>query len=464
VPKERFFVNTRQNTIVRAILAGALIGWSVGCNPAADAPSDLGTRETELFARSRALWPVVAGVASVSVCWGPPQFQTTYPVAALRPDLDALLPERKRWIREVVEEQWNGRTPLRFTGWDDCSAGSTDVELTPIDSGVTSPCSGGNLGQPCVDALGRDLAETGGGVFLNVFFGEEVLYSSRYQQDNPGDQYDVRDEPNSNQAYPYWLPQACFDEFQYAWSTNNSLTTYPVDIGEPDVLAAFMAIYQNCLKFNALHEFGHIAGFSHEQQRADVASGCDAESDPGDQYVGDAPLGPFDVESIMSYCRTDDAATLTEQDAQQATLVYLGPAVDATALREGADAGTDAGGSNEPAAAAPGGMSGTAGMPGAPGAVSGSAAAGGRSAAGGGAAGSAGAPSGSRAAAGGVGGSTAGMTTSGEPAVSPPSARPSDGGCGMSIPPSQNACWSAVAVGALVTAARSRRATGERHS
>jgi hypothetical protein len=444
-------MNERKRSGLGATLPAALIGWCFGCNPAANVSSEIGALETGLFARSRALWPVVDGVANVSVCWGQSSFQTTYPVATLRPDLEALLPERQRWVREVVEEQWNGRTPLRFSGWDDCSAGPADIELTPIDTGVTSSCAAGNLGQPCVDALGRDLADGGGGVFLNVFFGEEVLYSSRYQQASPGDQYDVSNEPNSDRAYPYWLPQACLDEFEYAWSTNNSLTQYPVDINAPEVLAEFMALYENCLKFNALHEFGHIAGFSHEQQRADVSSGCDAERDPDVQYVGDAPLGPFDVESIMSYCRTDDAATLTEQDAEQANIVYLGYVPDARALSEGADAGSDAGGGNEPAGAAPGGMSGSPAMAGASGAASVNAAGDGN------AGGSGNATAGASVPAGGTGGSNAGMTMSSEPEVSSPSARRNEGGCGMSIPPPRSAHGYALAIGALFAAASSRR-------
>jgi hypothetical protein len=318
-----------------AIIAGLLGVWGCGSSGTEGVVSGTGTLETPLFARSRVLWPVVDGVATVSVCWAESQFETTYPVAALRPDLEARLPERKQWIREIIEEQWNGRTALRFTGWHDCSANSADVELTPIDTGVTASCADGNLGRPCVTALGRDLLDYGGGVFLNVYFGEEVLYSSRYQQANPGARYNENNEPNSNREYAYWLPQACFDDFEYAWSTNNSLTEHSVDINDSAVLAEFMAIYENCLKFNALHEFGHIAGFSHEHQRSDVSSGCDAEDDQDAQYVGDTPLGPFDLQSIMSYCRTDNAATLTDQDVEMTNVVY----------RDGVAGGATVGGS-----------------------------------------------------------------------------------------------------------------------
>jgi hypothetical protein len=442
---------------LRAIVAGSLVGC-VGCDSAVHVSPDMGRLDTELFARSRVLWPIVDGVAEVSVCWGQPRFETTYPVASLRPDLEALLPERKRWIRDIVEEQWNGRTPLRFSGWDDCSAGAADVELTPIDTGVTSSCADGSLGQPCVDALGHDLADGGGGVFLNVFFGEEVLYSSRYQQDNPGAEYDERNEPNSNRAYPYWLPQACFDEFQYAWSTNNSLTRYPVDINEPAILAKFTAIYENCLKFNALHEFGHIAGFSHEQQRVDVPAGCDAERDPGVQYVGDTPLGPFDVQSIMSYCRTDDAATLSEQDAEQANLVYLGYVPDSHGLGDSADEDSDAVGSNAPPVAAPGGLSGTSAMAGASGAASANAATCDIDVAGESAAGSGNATAGARVPGGGTGGSSPVPVVAAAPAVSSAGAQPSEGGCNMSIPPARDGHWYAAAISALFVAVRSRRA------
>lgn len=441
----------------------ALIGWSIGCGPAAPGDSELGALEAGLFARSRALWPVVDEVVPVRVCWAPPQLRTTYPVAALRPDLEALLPERQRWVREVVEEQWNGRTPLRFTGWEDCAAGPADVELTPIDTGVTSPCASGNLGQPCVGALGRELVG-GGAVFLNLFFGEEVLYSSRYQQASPGAAYDVRNEPNAGRAYSYWLPQACFDELQYAWSTHNTLTRYPVDVDDPGVFAEFMAIYEDCSKFNALHEFGHIAGFSHEQQRADAPPGCEPEREPDVPYVGDTPLGPFDAESIMSYCRADEAATLSEEDAEQTHLVYLGHAAEA--LDEQADVETAAPGNEEAAA----GASSSAPAPAGPAAAEDGEASEAAVAASGSSATatmSAPAPAGRDASSGSVSSASAASdsstrTPSGDPRGSSARASGRGGGCSLATRSPRGTLGSVIAIGALVAAAARRRARAPR--
>lgn len=447
---------------LRAILTGSLVTWSLGCGSTQPASSELATREAGLLARSGALWPVVDGVARVSVCWRPAQLQTTYPVASLRPDLQALLPERKRWVQESVEEQWNARTALKFTGWHDCSAAPADVELTPIDSGVTSSCAGDNLGQSCVEALGSELAG-GGGVFVNLFFGEEALYSSRYQQASPGRLYDERNEPNYDRDYSYWLPQACVEEFEYAWSTNNTLTRYPLDIDAPEVLAAFMAIYESCLKFNALHEFGHIAGFSHEQQRADVPPTCDAERDPDVQYLGDTPLGPFDTQSIMSYCRTDDTATLTEQDVEQTNRVYLANAPDADIGGEtpdtdlgaagdndahGNDADSDDASNDAPAA--------SDGMSGAPGTDEPSVAPRDDAADDSAAAGDVAAANGGQATA--ATSLDAAPTTTDDPNVSSTHERQSRAGCAIAIPSAHNAYAPALALAALLAAARSRRA------
>lgn len=274
-----------------------------------------------LLAKSDVLWPVQNDVASVRVCWAPSKLNSSYPVAALAPNVAARLVELKQWVFDVVETEWNAKTPLKFTGFQDCVPNEAAVELTPIDSATTASC--GAQGQPCAVTLGKSLLKQRG-VYLNLYFGEEVLYSSRYQQQNPGASYQSSKDVNGTVKldYRYWLPQACFDEFRYAWSTNNSLTKHAVNIDDPKVLAQFTKVYEDCLKFNVLHEFGHIAGFAHEQQRKDVAPDCKAETNPDLQYKADTPLGPFDKQSIMSYCRTDPAPTLSPEDIEQTKLVY----------------------------------------------------------------------------------------------------------------------------------------------
>lgn len=312
--------HARRHWTYLQLLVGLAYPGLIGCFDASTS-AGLDAEQGALLAKSDVLWPMAGGTATVRVCWTEPRLSSAYPVASLAPDIGARLVVLKQWTREIVEAEWNAKTPLEFTGWEDCTGRADTLELTPIDSATTPTCAA--QGQPCVTTLGRALLERKG-VFLNLFFGEEVLYSSRYQQHHAGSSYQRSDDvnPDPNLDYQWWLPQACFDELQYPWTVNNSRTKHRVDIENPQIFAEFMAIYANCLKFNVLHEFGHVAGFAHEQQRKDVAAGCDAEVNPDTQYRADTPLGPFDGESIMSYCRTNQAATLSAQDIEQTKAVY----------------------------------------------------------------------------------------------------------------------------------------------
>jgi hypothetical protein len=306
-------------------------GGSLPAGPPSEVENEdcLGSRSSPLFARSPVLWPVQDDEAVVRVCWAEPRVGSAYAIDEFAPDLDEAMPRAREWAREIVEQQWNGRTPLEFVGWHDCADGPADVQIVLTDSSNLPTCAD-TRGVSCVEALGTDLR--GGTVFLNLLFGEETLYMSRYQQANPGETYDAEDDIQWRM-----LPQACMDEFWYGWSLGNTLTEYVVDIEDPTVRDEYMALYETCAKNLVLHEFGHIAGFAHEQLREDdprVGECRDVIAerglgmdwlDPGERYLGDAPLGVFDAESIMSYCRLDKSATLTDTDVEAARLAYLGP-------------------------------------------------------------------------------------------------------------------------------------------
>jgi hypothetical protein len=302
--------------------ASLLLAFSL----AACKPADVACEGSPLLARSSALWPVESGEATVTVCWAEPELGTEYPVSALAPARAEVIARVQTWAQQIAESQWNARTRMEIVGWRPCSEGPADVTLVLTDSSYRPSC-GGVDGLSCVEALGAELR--GRSVYLNLFFGEEVLYSSRYQQSHPGSDYRVEED------IPYWfLPSACVDEFLYPWTQNNTLTEYPLDIEDPGVRADFDALYRECAQYLVLHELGHVAGFAHEHFREDdprVDACRDAITDrgfamdwidPAPRYEGDRALGVFDPESIMSYCRTDESATLSETDVAATNEAY----------------------------------------------------------------------------------------------------------------------------------------------
>jgi hypothetical protein len=61
-------------------------------------------------------------------------------------------------------------------------------------------------------------------------------------------------------------------------------------------------IRQSCIRFHAVHEFGHALGFVHEHNRDDGPGICSKEQPTND---GDKILTPWDPLSVMNYCDTD---------------------------------------------------------------------------------------------------------------------------------------------------------------
>ena len=316
-----------------------------------------------LFVRSSVVWPVSNDEATISVCWLPIELGTDerFPVDNLAPDLSTTLPTLKAWAREVVEAQWNDLTPLNFIGWEDCDGSPVDVRIRPIGSAYRAPgCGTGSDGQSCAEALGTDLGNDEVALNLNLLFGEEVRYSSRYQQ-TAGAAY----QANLDLDY-WWLPTPCVADFWRPWTTTNPESPHLVNIDDPDAASMFEEIYRSCLQYNVLHEFGHVAGFAHEQYRQDdpqQQAACyeynaslmildEIPSRIPTRYRGTTPLGPFDSESIMSYCRRDWSPTLSEQDIAMAHAAYAGEAGDSKDSGVGGVDGLDGGTSGTTAGSA----------------------------------------------------------------------------------------------------------------
>jgi hypothetical protein len=71
----------------------------------------------------------------------------------------------------------------------------------------------------------------------------------------------------------------------------------------------------------AVHEFGHVLGFSHEQERPESEARSCEKSKP---VPGGTVLGPYDRESIMNYCNADgnNSGVLSEGDIANVRSVY----------------------------------------------------------------------------------------------------------------------------------------------
>jgi hypothetical protein len=67
---------------------------------------------------------------------------------------------------------------------------------------------------------------------------------------------------------------------------------------------------EGCVKTAAVHEFGHMLAFAHEQYRTDTPQACidqgakDKDDDPGrgEGDPGFVAFGPWDLNSVMNYC------------------------------------------------------------------------------------------------------------------------------------------------------------------